>query len=334
MTSAASALVGFVRTRALFREGERVAVALSGGADSCALLLALTETFPEALAGVLHFHHGMRGSDADADAGFCAALATKCRVPCLIGLGALGQGASEGTARQARYDFLIEGAQELGATLIATAHTADDVAETVLLRILRGTSVDGLAGIPPRRSIVEGISVVRPLLAARRADTVACCETYGVTPRHDPTNDNTVFPRNRLRALLPELSQAFNPKLVEALNRLAANAEADRDYLEAASEHLDDADAATLRAAPSALRRRALLRRLRRASLNAQEERATTRWVDALESILAGGPQQDLPGGVRARLKKGQLEIFTPPAVVKALNPINPDNGTDTIESG
>jgi tRNA(Ile)-lysidine synthase len=309
VTSAASALVGFVRTRALFSETERVCVALSGGADSCALLLALTETFPEALAGVLHFHHGMRGPDADADAGFCAALSIRLGVPCLIGLGALAPGSSEGAARMARYDFLIEGAQELGATLIATAHTADDVAETVLLRLLRGTSVDGLAGIPPRRELAEGVSVVRPLLAARRADTVACCAFHGVTPRHDPTNDDPSFPRNRLRALLPELSRAFNPRLTEALTRLAAHAEADRDYLEAASQPLDTADAATLRAAHPALRRRALLRRLRRASPNAKEERATNRWVDALENILSGGPPQDLPGGVRAALKKGELVI-------------------------
>lgn len=334
MTSAASALNGFIRTRALFHEGERVAVALSGGADSCALLLALTETFPEVLAGVLHFHHGMRGVDADADAGFCAALASKCRVPCLVGLGALGKVASEGAARDARYKFLVDGAQDLEASLIATAHTADDVAETVMLRILRGTSVDGLAGIPPRRSLAEGIAVVRPLLTARRADTVSCCEAHGITPRHDPTNDNTVFPRNRLRALLPELAGAFNPRLVEALNRLAVHAEADRDYLETESQHLDNADAATLLAAHPALRRRALLRRLRRASPLAQEERATARWVEALEKILAGGSQQDLPGGVRARLKKGQLEIFTPPAIVRTLNPINPDSEIDTIESG
>lgn len=334
MTSAASALTGFVRARALFHEGERIAVALSGGADSSALLLALAEVFPNTLVGVLHFHHGMRGTDADADAGFCAALASKCRVPCLIGLGTLEQRASEGTARDARYAFLVEGAQELGANLIATAHTADDVAETVMLRMLRGTSVDGLAGIPPRRALTEGIEVVRPLLAARRADTVACCQAHGIIPRHDPTNDNTVFPRNRLRALLPEIAEAFNPRLVEALNRLAAHAEIDRDYLEAASESLDAADAATLRAAHPALRRRALLRRLRRASPLAQEERATARWVEVLEKILAGGSQQDLPGGVRAWLKKGQLEIFTPPVVVRTRNPINPESGIDTIESG
>jgi tRNA(Ile)-lysidine synthase len=294
---------------ALFREGEQVAVALSGGADSCALLLALKESFPERLAGVLHFHHGMRAADADADAGFCAQLATKLGVPCLIGLGALGSGASEGSARAARYEFLIQGAQDLGATLIATAHTADDVAETVLLRILRGTSVDGLAGIPARRELSNGISVVRPLLSARRADTVACCDFHGVIPRHDPTNDDSSVPRNRVRKLLPELSSAFNPRLAEALVRLAGHAEADRDFLESASEALDTADAKALLAAPPALRRRALLRRLRRASPSAREERATAYWVGVLEKILAGGPPQDLPGGVRASLKAGQLRV-------------------------
>ncbi len=287
-------------------------VALSGGADSCALLLALKETFPERLAGVLHFHHGMRATDADADAGFCAALATRANVPCLIGLGALGPGASEGSARAARYEFLIQGAQQLDAPLIATAHTADDVAETVLLRILRGTSIDGLAGIPMRRELSDGVSVVRPLLSARRADTLSCCEFHKITPRHDPTNDDVSVPRNRVRKLLPELSSGFNPRLPEALVRLAAHAEADRNFLETSSEALDDADAATLLAAPPALRRRALLRVLRRASPSARAERATAFWVDVLEKILAGGPPQDLPGGVRASLQAGRLILLPP----------------------
>jgi tRNA(Ile)-lysidine synthase len=309
LTDTASALVGFTAAGALFHEEERVAVALSGGADSCALLLALTEVFPERLVGALHFHHGMRGPDADADAGFCASLASKMGVPCLIGLGALEPGASEAEARDARYAFLIEGAREVGANLVATAHTADDVAETVLLRVLRGTSVDGLAGIPARRSLSGDVSVVRPLLTVRRADTESCCAFHGVVPRHDPTNDDPTFPRNRLRALLPELAKSFNPKLVEALNRLAAHAARDREFLEDASLDLGGADARTLRDAPSALRRRALLRLLRRASPNKIEQRTTDRWVDVLEDILRGGPPRDLPGGVRAAVKNGRLVI-------------------------
>ena len=250
------ALASLAEAGALFRVGERVAVALSGGADSCALLLALAEVFPERLVGAIHFHHGMRGRGADADAGFCAALCARLGVPCLVGLGALGAGASEGDARAARYEFLIDGARELGAELVATAHTQGDVAETVLLRVLRGTSIDGLAGIPARRelsaspapesatgyplgaasegvsekslsefspSLAEGerkrgtnaqegesISVVRPFLAVRRAETEALCVARGVDFRTDPTNADLSFPRNRLRALLPTLAESFN----------------------------------------------------------------------------------------------------------------------------
>ena len=351
--------------------GERVAVALSGGADSCALLLALAEVFPEKLAGAIHFHHGMRGLGADADAGFCAALCARLGVPCLIGLGALGSGASEGAARDARYDFLIDGARELGAELVATAHTADDVAETVLLRVLRGTSVDGLAGIPARRalstsptppapesatpsasegvseerlhtfspspSLAEGesalkrkgvpeetlregavIGVVRPFLLVRRAETEALCVARGVAFRTDPTNADLSFPRNRLRATLPALAKSFNPRLVEALGRLATLAEADASLLGELSDDLERAaktdaswSVAKLVAAPASLRRRVLLRALREASSHAVEERATAGRVFTLEGLLAGGGQIDLPGGVRARVARGSLTFST-----------------------
>ena len=314
----ARALASLAEAGALFRAGERVVVALSGGADSCALLLALAEVFPEKLVGALHFHHGMRGLGADVDAGFCAALCARLGVPCLIGWGALGTVASEGAARDARYAFLCESAEELGADLIATAHTADDVAETVLLRVLRGTSVDGLAGIPVRRSLRGNISVVRPFLSVRREETEALCVARGVAFRTDPTNENLAFPRNRLRTLLPELGERFNPRLVDALGRLATLAEADARLLNDLSGELERAvrtddgwSAEKLVAAPAALRRRVLLRALREASPEAVEERATAGWVFALEKLVSHGGRVDLPGGVRAEISHGLLRFST-----------------------
>lgn len=315
------ALASLAEAGALFRAGERVAVALSGGADSCALLLALAEVFPEKLAGALHFHHGMRGADADADAGFCAALCARLGVPCLIGWGALGAGASEGAARDARYKFLIEGAQEMGAALVATAHTQDDVAETVLLRVLRGTSVDGLAGIPARRKLAGEVSVVRPFLSVRREEAEALCVARSVPFRTDPTNADLSFPRNRLRALLPQLAESFNPRLVEALGRLASLAEADASLLNELAGDLERTartdggwSVERLAEAPVALRRRVLLRALREASPEAVEERATAGRVFALEGLLGRGGAVDLPGGVRASVSRGSLAFSTPTA--------------------
>jgi tRNA(Ile)-lysidine synthase len=275
-------IAAFVRQRELFGEGARVLVALSGGPDSCALLLALCEAadaglLPDPVAAA-HFHHGLRGRDADEDAAFSAALAVRCGIPCVVGLGAVpkdGRSPND-TARRARYDFLLEAARDFAADTIATAHTADDQAETVLNRVLRGTSVDGLAGIPARRMLAEGVTVVRPLRACRRVDIEAYCAAHGITPRRDPSNEKDRYTRSRLRKRLPELARDFNPRLTEALIRLSEQAAADAELLNTLTDDLmtravrDAApeclvlNASALREAPPALRRRALIRALRR----------------------------------------------------------------------
>lgn len=308
--------------RALLLPTDRILVALSGGADSCALLLVLCELAEAGhlplLAGVAHFHHGMRGRDADADAAFCAALAVRCGLPCVIELGALGE-ANEAQARDARYAFLQEAGTTLGATVIATGHHADDQAETVLLRVLRGTGLAGLAGIPPRRGQAERLTVVRPLLWQRRAELAAYCELRGIEPRQDPTNENPRYPRQRVRQLVPLLEQDFNPQLVGALNRLAEQATLESALLEELTERLWKEcllcasplalDVATLLSAPVALRRRALLRALWRCADQQLEERATSATVARLEGLLGAGGGLDLPGGVRARVAQGRLTL-------------------------
>jgi tRNA(Ile)-lysidine synthase len=183
--------------RSLFPEGARVLVALSGGPDSSALLIALCEAAEAALlpcrpVAAAHFHHGLRGSDADGDAGFSAALSAGLGVPCVVGLGAVSAGSGRSpndAARRDRYAFLVETAREVGADHIATAHTADDQAETVLGRVLRGTSMEGVAGIATRREREPGLWVVRPLLGLRRAEGLAFLAERGVVARHDPSND-------------------------------------------------------------------------------------------------------------------------------------------------
>ncbi|MBB6052460.1 tRNA lysidine(34) synthetase TilS [Armatimonas rosea] len=306
----ARSLADFVTERALLFPGERPLVALSGGTDSCALLLLLCEAAALGLlpqpAGVAHFHHGMRGQDADADAGFCAALATRGGLSCVIGLGALAN-ANEAEAREARYAFLQEAAQELGADVIATAHHADDQAETVLMRVFRGTSVSGLAGIPVRRG-----NIIRPLLFARRAQLEAYCAHHGVAVRHDPTNDNPRFPRRKVRTLLPELAESFNPRLTEALCRLSEHAAEDSAYLDMlAVEHRGTTDLRTLE---RPLRRRVILQRLwelTEGDAALREQLVTATWVARLEGLLVRGGTLNLPGDGWARVRQGSL-VFAP----------------------
>jgi tRNA(Ile)-lysidine synthase len=294
--------------------GEQVLVALSGGTDSCALLLLLCEAaqlgLMPPLVGVAHFHHGMRGRDADADAGFCAALAARCGLPCLIELGALA-GANEAEAREARYGFLQDAARELGADVIATAHHADDQAETVLMRVFRGTSVSGLAGIPARRG-----NIIRPLLFARRAQLEAYCAAQGIAVRHDPTNDDPRFPRRKVRTLLPELAESFNPRLTEALCRLSEHAREDSAYLDRLAEKEFSASpqgallVSRLLELPSPIRRRVLMRMLwTRSEHNPllRETVATAAWVERLEKLAHTGGELTLPGGLLGVVSAGEL---------------------------
>ena len=345
----ARAAAEFSGRRGLFLTGSgaeaKTLIALSGGPDSCALFLALVEASDAGLlprpVAAAHFHHGLRGADADADAAFCAALCARFEIPCLIGLGSVpktGTGSySNDTARRLRYAFLTEAAEEIGANFIATAHTADDQAETVLGRVLRGTSVDGIAGIPLRRILSPNLFVIRPLLSQTRAEIEAYCAERGVAPRHDPSNDKEVFPRVRLRRRLPELARDFNPRLTDALIRLADHAAQDSALLSELADALWEKcripsespivssdpnairlNAAELRDAPPALRRRVLLRALRHATGDRAEEAATGAFVARLETMLeTGRGGVSLPGGAQAKIRKKILTLERP---LKSLN--------------
>ncbi len=311
-------------------------MALSGGPDSCALLLALMEAADAGLlprpVGAAHFHHGLRGTDADEDAAFSAALATRLGLPCVVGIGAVptGEGLSPNdAARRARYAFLTEAAGDLQADTIATAHTMDDQAETVLLRVLRGTGTDGLAGIPATRELEGGLTAVRPLLSVRRVDIEAYCRERGVTPRYDPSNTKDRYARSRLRARLPQIAQDFNPRLPDALSRLADNAARDADLLNQLTDELwkraclrDEETLVVLDKAPlykthSALRRRVLLRAIRAvAGEDASASRAGSDFfVTLLEGWLASSVDTaaDLPGGINACTSEAELTLARKP---------------------
>ena len=216
MTNVLSTVRSYARAHSILRPGPLV-LAVSGGADSTALALLLADLREEfgLVLHVAHFDHRARPRAAAADAAFVAELANHIGAPVRVGR-ADAPPKSEDDARNARYEFLRRVARELGASAIATGHTRDDQAETVLLHLTRGTGLAGLAGMRPERD-----GIVRPLLAIGRADTVAVCAAAGITPRDDPTNRSLRFARNRVRhRVLPELAK-LNPEITSAIARFA-----------------------------------------------------------------------------------------------------------------
>lgn len=210
-----------------------VLAAISGGADSVALLRALAnagDRRPSRLI-VAHFNHALRAEAAD-DENFVRELAARLGFPFVVGHGRppLGAAAVEETARRARYDFLRAAAADVGARYVVTAHTADDQAETVLHRMVRGTGMRGLSGMRRARPLCAGVTLLRPLLTVRRAELLDYLRSLDQPYRDDATNLDCRFTRNRLRhKLLPQLAEEYNPHVVEALlrlSRLAAEAQA------------------------------------------------------------------------------------------------------------
>ncbi|MEI6168242.1 MAG: tRNA lysidine(34) synthetase TilS, partial [bacterium] len=220
--------------------GAHVLVAVSGGADSVALLHAL-----HALAErqrwqltVAHLEHGIRGKDSRDDAAFVRALAGRLNLPCVVGRAkvpqlARQQGVSlEMAAREARYAFLVRTARRVGASLMATAHTANDQVETILLKFLRGAGRGGLSGMAPE-AVVSGIRVIRPLLAVTRAQIEAYLRAGKYAWREDETNTDPAFLRNRVRhELLPLLERDYNPGIRQTLQRTQAVLAAEDEWLD------------------------------------------------------------------------------------------------------
>jgi tRNA(Ile)-lysidine synthase len=224
VTDILSTVRAYARAHAILRPGP-IVLAVSGGTDSTALCLILAELREEfgLVLHVAHFDHRARPRASAADAAFVAELANHISAPLRVGRANTAP-KSEDDARNARYEFLRRVARELGATAIATGHTRDDQAETVLLHITRGSGLAGLAGMRPERD-----GIVRPLLTLARADTVAACSAAGITPREDPTNRSLRFARNRIRhRVLPELAK-LNPEITSAIARLAQAAAAVAD---------------------------------------------------------------------------------------------------------
>lgn len=232
-------------TRSLFMPGDRLCVAISGGADSVALLLALLQgnAAPRQAFGVgisaLHVHHGLRPDEADRDASFVEDLCTRLDVPLQIrkaDVRSRRSAAREGVeeaARALRYDLfaMLLASGEVDSVL--TAHTIEDQAETVLMKLLRGAWTAGLSGIHPILNHIPGTTrgrVLRPLLRTRRLEIEAFLRAHGQPWQTDSTNTDPAFTRNRLRhEILPHL-RVYNPGLDDSLGNVADLALEEESY--------------------------------------------------------------------------------------------------------
>ena len=291
-----------LREDALIRCGvrrcDRVLVALSGGADSVALLLAFRSALERgriASLGAAHLNHGIRGEEADRDESFCRDLCASIGVPFYarrVDVPALAKQSGqslEAAARIARYAFLNEVLKTGGYTLLATAHHRDDQAETLLLHLLRGCGTDGLAGMRERTG-----ALIRPLLTVSRNEILAYLDERGQPYCTDSTNNDDDALRNRIRHAVLPLLDTLRPDASKAIAETAALVGTDADYLNAEADRLFESvgDRASLAALPDALRLRVLKRYLPYDSY----DRLDLKKLDALLTAK-NGAQRDLKQG-------------------------------------
>ena len=313
---------------------ETVVVAVSGGADSTALLFAIEELKTQNKlymdVCVAHLDHRLRKSSAK-DAKWVADLAARLGFKSVIGRAKELDETDdnlEQAAREARYAFLERTAKRVSANYVLTAHTMDDQAETVLLRFMRGSASLGLGGMEALRPLAKNSSIklVRPLLWARRSETEDYCRLRKIRFLFDEMNDDLSFARVKVRKQLLPLMQSFNNRIVEAISRTASQLREDGAVLgndsdallaraavsneESGETKVPALDVKLLAGAPPALRRRALRQWLSKA-------RGGTRRLEmvhllAVEKLLegnAGGRIAELPSGGRVRRRRNRLEF-------------------------
>ncbi len=292
----------------LLPEAGLILCAVSGGADSMYLLERLRELGYAVAAA--HYDHGLRGEASRGDAAFVRDWCRERDIPCVCGEGDVAAYAArnrvgvEEAARTLRYAFLEQAAEELDASVIATAHTADDNAETVLLRLARGAGPKGLSGIPPRRG-----RIVRPMLGVTREEVEAYLLTRGIPHREDGSNASDDYARNRVRHHVMPLMTAENPGFLKAVERTARVLREDEAYLDGLAaafleERLRDNELSTaaLLALPKPVARRAIRRITGDIPLEHTER---------ILSLAETGGTADIPG-MRITVSAGKIVFGAP----------------------
>lgn len=308
-------------------EGGVILCAVSGGRDSVCLLHYLTTIAPRYgfTVAAAHLNHRMR-PEAQRDEDFVRGLCREWNVPFYTEAVPVYETAArwglgvEETGRRLRYDFLLRTADAIGAAYIATAHHAQDQAETVLLNLLRGTGPEGLGGIPPVRG-----RIIRPLLQTGRAEIEDYLQKNGLPHVEDSTNQDTHYARNRLRRELWPQLETVNPAVTRAIGRTAEIVRGENAYLDTlAAERLPAegtaVETAALLAAPEPLRPRMVRLLLDRLPTGKKDVGAVH--MDAVLALAEGGGTLDLPGGARAVCRNGWLRLTVketaPPEMVLA----------------
>ena len=323
-------VLAYIREHALLQPGDRVAVAVSGGPDSVALLRLLLELRSELglVPAVAHFHHGIRGAEADADQEFVAELARAHSLPLHTAStdapahAAVHRMSLESAARELRYAWFRKLLEEGEVNRVATGHTLDDQAETVLMRLLRGSGTRGLAGIFPRVEAAGG-AIVRPLLSVRRCEIEEYLRGLGQAWREDQSNLDPRHLRNRVRhQLLPQLERDYNPSLARVLSESAELARAEEECWSVEVERLlprvwraGALDTRELARHPLALQRRLL--RAAGESLGLRLNFEHVRELLGLAAMTAApGPARscELPGGWQASGARGEIHFQQPGA--------------------
>jgi len=311
-----------IRKYALLRAGDSVLVAVSGGPDSLALLYCLRALSEELRLRLIvaHFDHRLRPGSAG-EAEFVRGIAKKMGLPFYPGGTDVlkrrgGKGSLEEAAREARLDFLGKLAKKIKADKVALGHNMDDQAETVLMRILRGSGLAGLSGIAAAKEL-NGRVFIRPLIGVSRSEIERYLRSAKIRPFRDPSNSDEKFLRNKLRRkLIPLLQKEYNPRIKETLNSLAENAACDYDYLLSRARQAAGSwrgknlkISSLLRMHPS-LRRMVI--RLRINSLQGSTRRITFKHMEEIEDLLANRPRGsivDLPKGYLVE-KRGAFLFF------------------------
>ncbi len=317
---------------------DKVLVAVSGGADSLALLHILNnfKKKQHLALHVAHLNHMLRPREADKDEDFVRNLAGKLSIPAIIkrvdvaGYAKKKKLSIEEAARWLRYEFLLNSAREISASKIALGHNRDDQSETVLMRFLRGSGISGLRGIPATRKLKHCL-IVRPLIDVGRPQILQFLKQKKYTFRTDSSNLSDAYSRNRIRnRLLPLLEKEFNPNIRDSLVRFAENIRADFNFLELQGKAAFDSVAKPSNAEEVKLDSKKLLLlhealqklvvRLAIEALLGNVRGIDYRHWKELEDLLVSRPEGsvvDLPGGLCAVKKSREIIFYKRTATTK-----------------
>lgn len=292
-----------IREYDMIKPGQHIICACSGGADSVALLFGLyllRERLGFRLSAT-HYNHRLRGEESDRDERFVRELCERLELACFVGSGSIvpaGKGL-EAAAREARYEFF----SSLDGT-VATAHTADDNAETVLLHLVRGTGLKGLGGIAPVRP-----GLIRPMLTVTRQEVLAFLEEYHLRFVEDGSNGSDAFLRNRLRHHVMPLLEGENPKVAENLSAMALTLRQDEAFLQQQAQKHSTLEVERLRRMDNALRSRIIENFLKENGVREPEYRH----IEAVHDLIFSqkpSAKANLPGGATVERCYGTIRMM------------------------